>query len=81
MSFRGVKLLCEECRLNWRTVIYPGWTKEDCVTVLEKFSGLAVAHHQFKNMGAQAIHALGKPEHVLYDLKYLLPIYESDLRL
>jgi UDP-N-acetyl-D-galactosamine dehydrogenase len=42
---------------------------------------LAVAHHQFKNMGAQAIHALGKPEHVLYDLKYLLPVYESDLRL
>jgi UDP-N-acetyl-D-galactosamine dehydrogenase len=42
---------------------------------------LAVAHHQFKNMGAQAIHALGKPVHVLYDLKYLLPVYESDLRL
>lgn len=42
---------------------------------------LAVAHHQFKNMGAQAIRSLGKPEHVLYDLKYLLPVYESDLRL
>jgi len=42
---------------------------------------LAVAHHQFKTMGAQAIRALGKPEHVLYDLKYLLPIDDSDLRL
>jgi UDP-N-acetyl-D-galactosamine dehydrogenase len=42
---------------------------------------LAVAHHQFKAMGAQAIRALGKPEHVLYDLKYLLPIDDSDLRL
>jgi UDP-N-acetyl-D-galactosamine dehydrogenase len=42
---------------------------------------LAVAHHQFKTMGAQAIRALGKPEHVLYDLKYLLPVGESDLRL
>jgi UDP-N-acetyl-D-galactosamine dehydrogenase len=42
---------------------------------------LAVAHHQFKAMGAQAIRALGKPQHVLYDLKYLLPIDCSDLRL
>ena len=42
---------------------------------------LAVAHHQFKTMGTQAMRALGKPEHVLYDLKYLLPIEESDLRL
>ena len=42
---------------------------------------LAVAHHQFKTMGAQAIRGLGKPEHVLYDLKYLLPVEGSDLRL
>ena len=42
---------------------------------------LAVAHHQFKTMGAQAIRALGKPVHVLYDLKYLLPVDGSDLRL
>ena len=42
---------------------------------------LAVAHHQFVTMGAQAIRALGKPVHVLYDLKYLLPVDGSDLRL
>jgi UDP-N-acetyl-D-galactosamine dehydrogenase len=42
---------------------------------------IAVAHHQFKTMGVQAIRALGKPEHLLYDLKYLLPIDGSDLRL
>jgi UDP-N-acetyl-D-galactosamine dehydrogenase len=42
---------------------------------------IAVAHHQFKTMGAAAIRALGKPEHVLYDLKYLLPASGSDLRL
>ena len=42
---------------------------------------IAVAHHQFKTMGAEAIRALGKPEHVLYDLKYLLPASESDIRL
>jgi UDP-N-acetyl-D-galactosamine dehydrogenase len=42
---------------------------------------LAVAHHQFKEMGAQAIRALGAPNTVLYDLKYLLTADESDLRL
>ena len=42
---------------------------------------LAVAHLQFSDMGAVAIHALGKPIHVLYDLKYLLPAQDSDLRL
>jgi UDP-N-acetyl-D-galactosamine dehydrogenase len=42
---------------------------------------LAVAHHQFKDMGAGAIRALGKPASVLYDLKYVLSTQESDLRL
>ncbi len=42
---------------------------------------LAVAHQQFKSMGSQVIRALGKPTHVLYDLKYLLSADESDLRL
>ena len=42
---------------------------------------LAVAHHQFKTMGAEGIRAFGKPKHVLYDLKYLLPVDGSDLRL
>lgn len=42
---------------------------------------LAVAHHQFKEMGNAAIRALGKPISVLYDLKYVLTAQESDLRL
>ncbi|WP_180190483.1 Vi polysaccharide biosynthesis UDP-N-acetylglucosamine C-6 dehydrogenase TviB [Acinetobacter sp. YH01009] len=42
---------------------------------------LAVAHHQFKDMGVEAIRALGKADHVLYDLKYVLSQAESDLRL
>lgn len=42
---------------------------------------LAVGHDQFKAMGAEAIRALGKPNHVLYDLKYVLGRHESDLRL
>ncbi|EMB8454516.1 Vi polysaccharide biosynthesis UDP-N-acetylglucosamine C-6 dehydrogenase TviB [Acinetobacter baumannii] len=42
---------------------------------------LAVAHEQFKEMGAAAIRALGKDNHVLYDLKYVLSQAESDIRL
>src|SRR5487761_1897105 len=42
---------------------------------------VAVAHDQFKAMGAPALRALGKPLHVLYDLKYALPAGDSDLRL
>ena len=42
---------------------------------------LAVAHRQFKDMGASAIRALGKTTMVLYDLKYVLSAPESDLRL
>lgn len=42
---------------------------------------VAVAHHQFAEMGAAALRALGKPQHVLYDLKYILARGESDLRL
>jgi UDP-N-acetyl-D-glucosamine/UDP-N-acetyl-D-galactosamine dehydrogenase len=42
---------------------------------------LAVAHKKFVQMGAKSIRALGKPEHVLYDLKYVLPREAADLRL
>jgi UDP-N-acetyl-D-galactosamine dehydrogenase len=42
---------------------------------------LAVAHNQFVDMGAARIRELGKPEHLLYDLKYVLPPGDSDLRL
>jgi len=42
---------------------------------------LAVAHQQFAEMGNKQIRALGKPVHVLYDLKYILPAEASDLRL
>ena len=42
---------------------------------------LAVAHQQFRDMGAEAIRGLGKKTHVLYDLKYILPANASDLRL
>ena len=42
---------------------------------------LCVAHEQFKSLGAASIRQLGKPNTILYDLKYLLKPDESDLRL
>jgi UDP-N-acetyl-D-glucosamine/UDP-N-acetyl-D-galactosamine dehydrogenase len=42
---------------------------------------LAVGHSQFKDMGVHAIRALGKSQHVLYDLKYIFPQSDTDLRL
>lgn len=42
---------------------------------------LAVDHTEFKRWGEDKIRALGKSNHVLYDLKYVLPLGQSDLRL
>lgn len=42
---------------------------------------IAVGHQIFSEMSEEAIRALGKSKHVLYDLKYVLPAAGSDLRL
>jgi len=42
---------------------------------------LAVAHNEFKELGVENIRQLGKENHVLYDLKYLLPKNAVDMRL
>lgn len=42
---------------------------------------MAVSHEEFKQMGAENIHAYGKGEHVLYDLKYVLDKESVDMRL
>jgi UDP-N-acetyl-D-galactosamine dehydrogenase len=42
---------------------------------------LAVDHMEFKSWGEDKIRALGKDNHVLYDVKYVLPMGCSDLRL
>lgn len=55
-------------------VIKPEFDTYDAILV-------AVAHHEFINMGEKTIRSFGKSEHVLYDLKYILPADASDLRL
>ena len=42
---------------------------------------IAVSHRQFCEMSISDIRKFGKPNHVLYDLKYVLPEDASDLRL
>jgi len=42
---------------------------------------LAVAHDEFRAMGETSIRALGRPGALVYDLKYILPPEQSDLRL
>lgn len=42
---------------------------------------VAVAHAQFREMGVEAIRALGKPDAVLYDVKAAFPQGSADLRL
>ncbi|GGF39817.1 nucleotide sugar dehydrogenase [Youhaiella tibetensis] len=42
---------------------------------------LAVAHDQFRDMGSQAIRRFGKSAHIVYDLKYLFPAGDTDIRL
>ena len=74
--------------------VFDPWVERDeaageygIVPVAEPPSGtydgiiLAVGHRDFVEMGAEAIRALGKPTHVLYDLKYALAAADSDLRL
>jgi len=42
---------------------------------------IAVAHGQFVSMGMDKIRALCKPDHIVYDLKYLFPSDQTDMRL
>jgi len=42
---------------------------------------LAVAHRQFRELSGTRVHELGKPNHVVYDIKSILPADAVDGRL
>jgi len=42
---------------------------------------VAVSHDQFKEMGIIGVRKLGRPTHILYDIKYLFPLESVDGRL
>ena len=92
---RVVDILRELHEYNVQADVYDPWIdKEEAqqaygITPISKpqngaYDGIiiAVAHREFKALGAEGIRAFGKPNaHVLYDLKYVLNATQSDLRL
>ncbi|PMK05036.1 Vi polysaccharide biosynthesis UDP-N-acetylglucosamine C-6 dehydrogenase TviB [Vibrio sp. 10N.261.55.A7] len=79
---------------NMAVDVYDGWASSeevgheygiDLIDDLEdgKYDAvvLAVDHSEFKDMGESKLRALGKSEHVLYDVKHVLAPNESDIRL
>ncbi|MFB2800282.1 Vi polysaccharide biosynthesis UDP-N-acetylglucosamine C-6 dehydrogenase TviB [Shewanella seohaensis] len=42
---------------------------------------LAVDHSELKEMGIEKVRALGKENHVVYDVKYVFPLEAADIRL
>ena len=89
-----VDLFTELAPYNANVDVYDPWVSHDdakreygidMVSEPEKGSYdaiiLAVPHKQFKEMGADGLHALGKENHVLYDIKYILNADDVDGRL
>jgi len=91
---RVVDIVAELKEYNCEVDVYDPWvTAEESIHEygispvptlnLATYDGiiLAVSHNEFRAMGAEGIRALGKPVHVLYDLKYVLTAESVDLRL
>ena len=91
---RVIDIITEFQNYNARVAVFDPWASPDEVRheygispiqALEpgRYDAivLAVSHQQFQDMGVDNIRALGKPEHVLYDVKGMLPSGVADGRL
>jgi len=91
---RVIDIVSELKAKNCAVDVYDPWVDEREVesefgflTISELTEGqydgivIAVAHNEFKNMGADRIRSLGKASTVIYDLKYVLTEDQADLRL
>ena len=91
---RVVDLVAEFNSFNCQVDVYDPWVdKQEAVEeygitpIEEPQQGqydaviLAVAHDQFKELGAEKLRSYGKPQYILYDIKYLLNADEVDGRL
>ncbi|MBK8181603.1 MAG: Vi polysaccharide biosynthesis UDP-N-acetylglucosamine C-6 dehydrogenase TviB [Candidatus Competibacteraceae bacterium] len=91
---RVVDIVREFCDYNAQVDVYDPWVdRQEAVReygiepVQEPKPGhydaiiLAVAHRQFRELGAERIRQFGKPNSVLFDVKYLLPANTVDGRL
>ena len=91
---RVVDLIAELQDANCNVEVYDPWIDKseakheyDIVPIDEPAIGkydviiLAVAHDEFKDMGITALKKLTKANHVIYDIKYILPKEDVDGRL
>ncbi len=91
---RVVDIVRELAAYNVRVDVFDPWVsaedalREYGVSLIQEpaaaeYEGivLAVAHDQFRDMGAQTIRAFAREQAVIYDLKYILCADEADLRL
>ena len=91
---RVVDLIAELQSFNCHVDVYDPWVDKQeaeeeygITPVEEPQTGtydaviLAVAHDEFKALGAEKMHGYGKEQHVLYDIKYLLNTDDVDGRL
>ncbi|XOB99864.1 Vi polysaccharide biosynthesis UDP-N-acetylglucosamine C-6 dehydrogenase TviB [Pseudomonadota bacterium DY0742] len=91
---RVVDIISELAEYNIQVDVYDPWIAVDearheygitpiTEPVINAYDGivLAVAHNEFRALGAEKIRQYGKAKHILYDLKYLLSAEEADLRL
>ncbi|OMH30904.1 Vi polysaccharide biosynthesis UDP-N-acetylglucosamine C-6 dehydrogenase TviB [Motiliproteus sp. MSK22-1] len=91
---RVVDMIQELSEYNAQIDVYDPWAdkaeaqKEYGITLLEEPKEgtydaiiLAVGHDQFAKMSAEDIRSLGKSNHIVYDIKHLLPASEVDARL
>ncbi len=91
---RVVDLIKEFKSFNSNVDVYDPWVDKeeaqheyDIIPIEAPVKGkydaiiLVVSHNEFKEMGADAIRQLGRENHVLYDIKYILNADEVDGRL
>lgn len=89
-----IEIIKELKSFNINVDVYDTWASPaevkheygiDLITELKEnnYDGiiLAVDHSELKVMGIEKVRALGKPNHVVYDVKYVFPLDAADIRL
>jgi len=89
-----VDIITELKEYNIKVDIYDPWVSKEAAKKeygfdvltqkpVSQYDGIimAVAHDEFKSMSTTELKALGKPESIIYDLKYILDTAVADIRL
>ena len=89
-----IDIVTELQDFNMSVDVYDAWASKeevkheygiDLINTLEKgaYDGVVIAvdHSEFKQMGVEELRALGKTNHVLYDVKHVLKSTDADIRL